>query len=419
MRRLIGPICAGVLAACAHAQPSLTIISQNGADTPHSYATAVSADGRVVAGFAIQPQGIRAFRWDADTGLVLLDAASIDPNEQDAPFAINTDGSVVVGYRSLLGVPIGVLWDDAGAVTETGAIGAHPGNGLTFSNAAFCDPTGSVVVGLSTTSNGQEAVLWTAADGFTPLGGLNTTGNIRSEAVGLDADGVVYGHTLNDDGNQVLFKWTQADGMSALPFGPFEELDTNDASPDGRTLAGSGLLPGSTLIQPMLRTPDGTVRGLPMPAGATQAAAFTAPDGGHIVFGRHEPADTAPGTSSFLWTEDLGSVDLNEYVINELGIVLGDWLLYPEDTDATGDIVVGAARYHPNGSPFAIAEAAFVLDLSYCEADLNRDAMTNFFDLAQYIGLFNAGDLAADIDENGTLNFFDVAGYLNLFAACQ
>lgn len=51
------------------------------------------------------------------------------------------------------------------------------------------------------------------------------------------------------------------------------------------------------------------------------------------------------------------------------------------------------------------------------EADLAEPfGVLNFFDLAAYMALFNAGDPAADLAEPlGSLNFFDVAVYLNQF----
>ncbi len=39
----------------------------------------------------------------------------------------------------------------------------------------------------------------------------------------------------------------------------------------------------------------------------------------------------------------------------------------------------------------------------------------NFFDIAAYIALFNAGDPAADFDGNGSLNFFDISAFIDLF----
>lgn len=53
-----------------------------------------------------------------------------------------------------------------------------------------------------------------------------------------------------------------------------------------------------------------------------------------------------------------------------------------------------------------------------CPADLNGDDVLNFFDLAAYLTLFNAGDPAADLAEPfGVLNFFDLAQYLATYNA--
>ncbi|MCC5822779.1 MAG: hypothetical protein LAT64_05375 [Phycisphaerales bacterium] len=52
-----------------------------------------------------------------------------------------------------------------------------------------------------------------------------------------------------------------------------------------------------------------------------------------------------------------------------------------------------------------------------CPADLTGDGVLNFFDVAAYLALFNAGDPAADLTGDGKLNFFDLAAYLQLFNA--
>tara|TARA_R110000782_G_scaffold12913_5_gene38259 strand:+ start:2125 stop:2547 length:423 start_codon:yes stop_codon:yes gene_type:complete len=60
-----------------------------------------------------------------------------------------------------------------------------------------------------------------------------------------------------------------------------------------------------------------------------------------------------------------------------------------------------------------------VIDLNVCEPDLAPPFGTlNFFDLAAFIGLYNAGDPAADLAPPfGTLNFFDISTYIALYNA--
>lgn len=51
-----------------------------------------------------------------------------------------------------------------------------------------------------------------------------------------------------------------------------------------------------------------------------------------------------------------------------------------------------------------------------CPSDINGDGVVNFFDLAGYIDLYNAGDPAADLAQPlGIINFFDLAAYLDLY----
>ena len=53
-----------------------------------------------------------------------------------------------------------------------------------------------------------------------------------------------------------------------------------------------------------------------------------------------------------------------------------------------------------------------------CPADLAEPfGVLNFFDLAAYLDLYNAGDPAADWTGDGLLNFFDLAAYLDDFNA--
>ncbi len=50
-----------------------------------------------------------------------------------------------------------------------------------------------------------------------------------------------------------------------------------------------------------------------------------------------------------------------------------------------------------------------------CAADLNNDGQLNFFDLSDYLTLYNAQSGTADMNGDGMLNFFDVSAYLNLY----
>jgi len=52
-----------------------------------------------------------------------------------------------------------------------------------------------------------------------------------------------------------------------------------------------------------------------------------------------------------------------------------------------------------------------------CVADFNADTLVNFFDIADYLDAFIAGNTNADLDANGTLNFIDIATFIVAFNA--
>lgn len=67
----------------------------------------------------------------------------------------------------------------------------------------------------------------------------------------------------------------------------------------------------------------------------------------------------------------------------------------------------------------AIAVMTVEGDAASCPADLAEPfGSLNFFDIAEFVARYNAGDPSADLaDPIGTLNFFDVAAYLDLYNA--
>ncbi len=70
--------------------------------------------------------------------------------------------------------------------------------------------------------------------------------------------------------------------------------------------------------------------------------------------------------------------------------------------------------YHNLGFAASQSETFFVR----CLADWNNDGVINFFDLAAYMGAFNAMDPAADLAAPfGVWNFFDIAAFQALQAA--
>ncbi len=112
----------------------------------------------------------------------------------------------------------------------------------------------------------------------------------------------------------------------------------------------------------------------------------------HIYLNRDGVLDTVPS-----WTYDASEVGT--------AMAFGDL-----NGDGLPDLVIGYSGNTCIRVFFAIPQT--------CPADLNGDGLVNFFDLSEYLTLFNAQDPAADLAAPfGVLNFFDLSAYLDLYNA--
>ena len=83
---------------------------------------------------------------------------------------------------------------------------------------------------------GSLAHRWTEAEGWIPLGTL--PGYSRSFALAVSGDGsVVVGYSRSSGTPYFPFRWTQPEGMVALPT-PFGDGETYVVTPDGSTIFG-------------------------------------------------------------------------------------------------------------------------------------------------------------------------------------
>ena len=104
-------------------------------------------------------------------------------------------------------------------------LGDLPGGELS-SSASAVSADGSVVVGSSSSKNGNEAFRWSKKYGIEGLGDL-PGGEFRSAATSVSADGsVVVGSASSKNGIQA-FRWTKAtglEGLGDLPGGKYKSV---------------------------------------------------------------------------------------------------------------------------------------------------------------------------------------------------
>jgi probable extracellular repeat, HAF family len=205
-----------------------------------SYAYAVSADGSVVVGGAINAAGqSHAFRWTAAGGM--QDLGTLGGYNSYA-YAVSANGAVVVGWaEKAVWQGRAFRWTASGGMQDLGTL---PGYDGIYPRDVSAD--GSVVVGRATNAAGRDRVFrWTVSGGMQDLG---TLGGDWSVASGVSADGsVVVGGASNAAGQKRAFRWTAAGGMEDLNR-TYARLLTNGSelrvaraiSPDGRYIVGRG-----------------------------------------------------------------------------------------------------------------------------------------------------------------------------------
>ena len=91
------------------------------------------------------------------------------------------------------------------------------------------------------------------------------------------------------------------------------------------------------------------------------------------------------------------------YTVLTAGTVVGDF-------DSVDDSQLGPAY-----RTFVTVHADRVEIYVGCFADLQPNGGVDFFDIAEFLNLYNAMDPLADVNEDGLFNFFDVAMFIGLF----
>jgi probable HAF family extracellular repeat protein len=185
----------------------------------NSQAHGVSADGSVVVGTASVGSGGEAFRWTPSGGMVGLGFLSAGSNTSTA-FAVSGNGAVVVGMSGVVDVNVqfqsyteAFRWTQAGGMVGLGFLpGGAPSSTLSSVSAAFAvNADGSVVVGNSNSGSSSigRAFRWTQNGGMQSIqsllvaGGVNMTGWTLTNPTGVSADGtVIVGTDLDPSGQQ-------------------------------------------------------------------------------------------------------------------------------------------------------------------------------------------------------------------------
>ncbi len=324
-----------------------------------SYPYDVSADGRVVVGFSGDPDWAppysQSFRWTEETGMVGLGAGCCD-----GAFGVSADGAVIAGLH---GTYRGRWTAGAGWI----ALGRIPGTDRDAIGAADVSPDGDAMVGNAQSASDftVEAFIWKLGEGMTALGEL-PGGAYRSSAAALSADGsTVVGWSRSSSGAEA-FRWTAQTGMLGLGFLPGAELESK--------------------------------------ATATSAD-------GSIVVGNSYGATDPDASPAFIWDLAHGMRPLIDF-LGENGVTIPGWsVITVYGITPHGRALVGVGR-NPTGQ-----YEAWLVSLGPCPGDFNHSGSINSQDFFDFLNAFFAGDPAADVNHDGQISSQDFFDFLTAFFA--
>lgn len=377
-----------LLPAASHAQ--FFLVSELFDTSPFDQVVirSVSADGRVIAGTTgititpsvLQPDGTiipsevegRGFVWSAAGGFTEIPAFEVVPDipgyldpATATPFssvtALSGDGSTVGGVSN----GIAFRWTEAGGLEAltTGADGPAIVNDLSFDGSVAVGSTNSFATipgAPDPLPTDDEGFLWREGEGLTRFTELGPVPE-RTLGVGISDDGqTIVGLELGPtgsgfDANLRYFRTGDAGGIEVVDFAstPASAGDVLDVSDDGSTLVGSAINEAGTVLDAFRFTTDGGFESLTedVLAGADSVVAFAqvvSPDGS-VVIGQYSAVfgaltgDVETREGDFIWTEDRGFRDFDEFVTGDLGIDLPDLDLRVFEISSDNRTLIGVA----------------------------------------------------------------------------
>ena len=402
-----------LLLAPAMAQPSLQIISlpesPPGTGPNETYVEGVSADGRLVAGWWVRdsnPTFNGALRWNSATS-----AFTTFGGAGTRPKAVSDDGWVVGNGGPTTAFYSSGNWyyDDAQfPLTPRGFAGE-------VANAVL--PGGQVAVGseLATAANRRGAVL---QPGLAAVMLPNTPGFAASEATDISSNAlwvVGYGNRTGEEVKAFISSYGAGSSMTELanPSG-WINARARAVSANGRIVAGEGDPTATTTrvvrwLQINTGPPFPTTLWVPstvaLPDGITRMNVGGMSSDGVRVVG----TATGPGTvsvgggSAYLYTPDLGTIGLSEYLAGYGLLPAGLRLTEANGISDDGRVIVGNAQYpgsatlQPVGFRLVLPQARSIADIAGPGGQRLPDGLHTADDLIVYLALFFAGDLSADL----------------------
>lgn len=403
-----GAIAAGYLVTAAYDQHAMRWTKAGGMEdlgalgsSGFAWATAMSADGKVVVGTSDHDQtnGIddrRAFRWveggtGGDAANPQMSSLGTLGGQYSVANGVSADGTIVVGDSDNgMGSVLAYRWTEGTGMISIGDLGG----GNSFAKAISSD--GRTIVGMShNPAHEGHAYRWREGTGVEDLGVLS--GHASSMANAVSADGTVIVGTSYSPGSYTAFRWSEQNQLQSvsdwLAAGKvtaptWSKSEATGVSADGTVIVGNGA-GADGVWHPYIARVTPTTAGVIDPtkfaaslydatqsAYAAQQLSFLPLNGAH-----HQPLMTQQSLAddSCVWaTGDLGLSghgrdggaglaevgachDFADTVRAGLGVgKSGAWqnLALGGSMRADGQYVVGEIDWAPEGTPLLLSATA-------------------------------------------------------------
>ena len=341
-----------------------------------SGAAGISSNGEFIAGvFRDSDRKNHAVVWSQDSELRVIN--NLPNGNYTFGRNVANDGTVVgngdyftdrlsIGAFRSFGTGAGLLQDLPG--------------GAPVGYAEAIDDLGTKVVGESSGTDAQQAVIWPLEGGVQPLGVL--PGHASSRAFGISPDGtVVVGDSNPKDGPRQAFRYIDSEtGLEPLVnlsnLNPFSIA--LDASLDGEVIVGSSGT-STSLQEAVYWTSDRQPHHIGLLPGDNESMAIAVTHNGSTILGASfDTLQSGNDPKSFIWQKHTGMRTL-EQILREANVDFTGWRhLTASDLSADGSILVGSGA-NPQG--FFEAWRADIGDLLRLEGDANDDGVVDSEDL--------------------------------------
>lgn len=218
---------------------------------------------------------------------------------------VNSDGTVIVGFsNSTLGNEA-FIWTEDNRMIGLGDLAG----GIFFSSARTVNADGLIVAGISHSALGYQAFRWTSGTGLVGIGDL-AGGSFYSDAKAINDDGsVIVGDSISGFGLEA-FIWTSETGMIGLGdlSGGIFQSQARAINSDGSVIVGHGT--SASGFEAFRWTSALGMVGLgDLNGGAFLSVATSINSDGSVIAGY---GTSALGVEAFKWTSTQGMIGLGD-----------------------------------------------------------------------------------------------------------